>query len=214
MSMPTDSPPLTRAINGDREALSELLEKHGPYVRRQLEKLIPRRWQSVLSMDDVMQEAYTCAFLCIRSFSPLREDSFEDWLLTITRNQVYNALRMLGADKRGGGLHRVAIEGEAETGKRNDESYIVLYSVITGSVSSPSSHAARIETKTAVERAIEALPATYRAVIRMYDIEGRSIEEVAGVLKRSPGAVYMLRSRALHRLSELLGTPSGYLNVR
>ena len=45
----------------------------------------------------------------------------------------------------------------------------------------------------------------------LYDIEGRSVQEVGAHLNRSPGAVYMLRARAHEQLAGLLGHASAFL---
>jgi DNA-directed RNA polymerase specialized sigma24 family protein len=46
----------------------------------------------------------------------------------------------------------------------------------------------------------------------MYDLEGRSVQEVSASLHRTPGAVYMLRARAHRELAELLGMPSQFFS--
>ena len=47
-------------------------------------------------------------------------------------------------------------------------------------------------------------------MIRLYDLEGRPIAEVAAEMGRSSGAVHMLRARAHDRLRELLGPESAF----
>ncbi|HEY3242379.1 MAG TPA: sigma-70 family RNA polymerase sigma factor, partial [Phycisphaerae bacterium] len=61
--------------------------------------------------------------------------------------------------------------------------------------------------------AIGKLPADYAKVVRMYDLEGRSVAEVAAAVGRSEGAVYMLRSRAHDRLRELLASASRFMST-
>ncbi len=61
---------------------------------------------------------------------------------------------------------------------------------------------------------MESLPSSYRQVIEIYDLEGRSIEEAASALKRSSGATYMLRARAHRLLCEIKGTESKYLSEK
>lgn len=65
-----------------------------------------------------------------------------------------------------------------------------------------------------LERMLSRLPADYERVIRMYDLEGRGIEEVASELGRSSGAIYMLRARAHERLAGLLGSESRFFSRR
>ena len=66
-----DDDRLSRAVAGDRQALADLLEAHGPKVRSALTASFPRKWQSLLSVDDVLQQAYTDAFRAITNLEPL-----------------------------------------------------------------------------------------------------------------------------------------------
>jgi RNA polymerase sigma factor (sigma-70 family) len=104
---------------------------------------------------------------------------------------------MLGAGKRGG--DRIRVEPGSASSLQS-----LLAEVVARSRSTPSRKAIRDEEARSLESALGRLPESYRTVVRGYDLEGRSIEEMAGVLKRSPGAVYLLRNRALKRLAELL----------
>ena len=54
------------------------------------------------------------------------------------------------------------------------------------------------------------LPRDHRAVVELWDLEGRSVEEVAAKLNRSRGATYMLRARAYRQLAEILGASSQF----
>ena len=60
----------------------------------------------------------------------------------------------------------------------------------------------------------QALPPDYARTIQLYDLEDRSVEEVAAAMGRSAGAVFMLRTRALDRLRVLLGDAALILESR
>lgn len=194
-----------RAIAGDRDALVTLLERHGPTVRRGLAGSIPRRWQSVLSLDDVIQQAYTDAFLGIGRFVPRGDGAFAAWLATLAKRDLLDALRTLEAQKRGGDRRRI----QAPT---NQDSFVELYELLGGTTTTPSRHAARNEARVTLERAIQCLPPVHRRVVQMYDIDGCPVEEVAAEFGRSAGAIYMLRARAHDRLCEFMGTASKYFS--
>lgn len=196
---------INRALAGDRQSVAELLEEFGPVVREQLDGIIPKKWQSVLSMDDLMQQTYTAVFLNIRSFESRGEGSFAAWLSTVARNTLYDALRMLEADKRGGNYRRVELPS-------GEEPFVVLCESLATTSSTPSRYAARHEAREAMERAILALPTEYQKLVRMYDIEGRPAAEVAAALHRSIGAMYMLRARAHRHLAAMMGTASQFLS--
>ena len=93
-----------------------------------------------------------------------------------------------------------------------DDSYITLLEVLGRTSTTPSRHAARREIADIVRSALDKLPADYARAVRLYDLEGRSSEEVAATLGRSVGAVHMLRARAHDRLCELLGSESKFFS--
>ena len=192
-----------RAIGGDREALSALLDRFEPTLRSELR--VPERWRSALSVEDVLQEAYTDAFLHVSRFEYRGEGSFRAWLLSIARNNLLGAVRMLATDKRGGRLRR------AEPSATRS-SLVGLYEYLGEASGTPSREAAHRDAEAAMRRALERLPETYRQVVRMYDLEERSVGEVARTLGRTPGAVFMLRARAHRKLNDLWGRASDYLS--
>lgn len=194
-----------QAIAGDMRALTILLERAGPEVRRKLAPIIPSRWRCVLSPEDLMQETYIDAFLDIHQFQLRGENSFSSWLMTIAKRNLLDALRMLEADKRGRGSRQVGSGPQAEN-------FDSLQEQLAWTRTTPSRHAARSESRSLLERAIEQLPSIYRTVVAMYDLEGKAVKEIAAALHRSPGAVFMLRNRAHRLLSANLGTASLYLS--
>ncbi len=196
---------VNRAIAGDESALTTLLDRCGPIVRGRIGADFPRRWQSVLSVDDVLQQAYTDAFLAVRRFSPQGEGAFLAWLTRLAKNAMLDAIDGLEALKRGGDRRRVGVTRQ--------ESLVDLLDVVNAVSRTPSRAVAGDESFRALEAAIEKLPSVHRQVITLYDLQGRSIEEVAAAVGRSQGAVFMLRSRAHHSLAESLGSPSLYRSV-
>jgi RNA polymerase sigma-70 factor (ECF subfamily) len=197
---------LQQAGSGNQDALGGLLERHSPAVVRWVASRIPRRWRSVLSVGDVMQQTYTDAFLCFDSFRAAEGCSFGAGLMSLARNNLVDALRMLNADKRGKG--RRPVEPQA-----CEDSLPALYEFLGSTPITPSRLAARKEARAALERAIEGLPDTYRRVVQMCDLESHPVLEVADAVGRSPGAVYMIRARAHRRLRELMGSTSNYFST-
>ena len=202
----SDQDLVRQATSGDRQALVGLLEEHAPAVCRRLAGKIPRRWQSVLSMDDVMQQTCADAFLSIGRFEPHGEGSFGAWLFTIAKRNLLNALEMLEAEKRGKGRRRIEPIGR-------EDSFVALYDLLSAGLTTPSRHAAQSEACGMLEQAIQHLPETYRKAVQMYDIEGRPVEEVAQALKRSPGSVHMIRTRAHRRLQAIMGSMSKFFST-
>lgn len=194
---------LAKAMAGDARALADVLTRDGSIARGALHDAIPAKWQSVLSMDDVMQQAYAEAVVSIGRFENRGEGSFAAWLTQLARCTLIDAVRMLEADKRGGDRKRIQASRE--------DSCSNLFDMLCQTMGTPSRYAAKHEAARAVLHAVEQLPPPQRQVVEMYDLGGKPVSEVAAALGRSEGAVYLLRVRAHRRLAELMGAPADYL---
>ena len=194
---------VNRAGNGDSDALTALLVREGPAVVSQLEGKIPRRWQSVLSVDDVMQQTFTDAFLDIDRFVPDGRGSFALWLSKLAQCNLCDVLRLLEADKRGGGRPPLSLNAVRD-------SRIILCRMLGANIESPSKYEIRKEVCNALELAMRQLSQVHRQAVQLYDLDERPIDEVARALTRSPTAVHMLRVRAHRELREILGRTSKY----
>ena len=191
-----DEPALLRAaVAGDSTALTELLRGHAPALRAQLQ--IAPQWQSTLDADDILQVTYFEAFLRIASFEDHGPGSFFGWLRRIANNNLRDAIKGLERQKRPPANRQV----RAAPG----DSVVELFELMGVTTTTPSRDVAGAEMKSALDVALEALPADYAQVIRAYDLAGRPIAEVAAMVGRSAGAVHMLRARAHDRLRELIG---------
>lgn len=189
------------AVNGDVEALTSLLEECAPAVERSLS--IGREWQSVLAAEDVMQVTYVEAFMRIGQFDASRAEPFAAWIRRIAENNLRDAIRGLQAQKRPQPTARMALPSGAD-------SQDVLLAELGVTTTTPSRHATREERSNRLQAALDALPEDYGKVVRLYDLQGLTIGEVAEKLGRSTGAVHMLRARAHDRLKPLLGTESAW----
>ncbi len=149
-----------------------------------------------------MQITYLEAFIQIGRFDPKRS-AFAGWLRHIAENNLRDAIRGLGRQKQPPPANRVNVSGAG-----NGDSFVGLLEALGATSATPSRSAARHETKAMLEAAIARLPLDYATVVRLYDLEGQSIGEVAAAMKRSAGAVHMLRARAHDAMRELLGRES------
>ncbi len=196
---------VARAVAGDADALSTLLEEYGPQVRRKL--VISSAWQSALDSADVMQVTYVEAFLRIGQLAARDVRGFAAWLMGLAQNNLRDAIKQLKRRKRPDPRRRI-------TAGPNQESYAVLLDAVGFTTHTASRSAAAREAQRLLQAAVARLPESYQKVVRLYDLEGRPTNEVAEALARSPGAVYMLRARAHDRLHELLGSTSKFFSNR
>lgn len=156
---------LSRAGAGNAEALAALLESCGPRVRASIRGMIPGRHRALMSEDDVMQQAYTDAFLKIGGLRGTELGEFAAWLRALARCALLDAVRLLEADKRGGGRRAVRAGSDSRAG---------LLDALGAGGPTASRVAATREAVDALEAALEFLPPVQREVVRLYDLEGKS----------------------------------------
>jgi RNA polymerase sigma-70 factor (ECF subfamily) len=194
---------IDRAVAGNADALTDLLREHGPAVARRLN--ISPAWQSMLDADDVMQVTYIEAFMQISRFDTSRGTPFSAWLERIAQNNLRDAVRGLSRQKQPQPRDRVQVTA--------GDSYDGLVEMLGATSATPSRAAGRQEILSMLDAAINRLPADYASVVRLYDLDGRPIAEVASTLNRSAGAVHMLRARAHDALRETLGRESMFFST-
>lgn len=193
---------LQKAITGDTTALCELLERYGPEVRCKLR--IAPAWRPMVSAEDVMQVTYLEAFLQIGRFAPGGKGALSAWLRRIAENNLRDAVKALECDKRPPVHKRV-------TARASEDPYAALIEKLGATTTTPSRLASREENKGAIEAAVQELPEDYQTVVRLYDLGDLSAAEVARLMGRTSGAVYMLRARAHDRLRDIMGSRSDFL---
>ncbi|HRX86714.1 MAG TPA: RNA polymerase sigma factor [Phycisphaerae bacterium] len=199
----TDAELLQRAVEGDANALRTLLERFGGEVRQRIRGKVDKRWQALLDEDDVMQVTYLEAFLHIDQLTARDTASFVAWLTRIAENALRDAVRGLTRQKRPDPAKRLVAAASTD-------SYVGLLDCLGITTTTPSREVNRRDLAALIEAAVERLPDDYRTAVRMYDLEGRTVADVAAVMGRSAGAVHMLRSRAHDRLRADLGTAHGF----
>lgn len=183
------------AVAGDNDALTRLLAECSPPLQARLAGKIAPAFRTVLDTDDVLQVTYLEAFQRIGRFEPRGPGAFLAWITRIAENNLLDAVRALERAKRPSPRLRM---------QANDDSSVALYDRLVVTTTTPSRHAAKSEINAAVASALDCLPADYARVIHLYELNGHTSTEVADILGRSEGAVFMLRARALDQLRELL----------
>ncbi len=189
----------TAALAGDRDALRDLLRRHDPHLRAHFTGKIRATHRAAFDVDDVLQVTYLEVYLRIGQFRPGRPGGFRAWLTRIAENNLLDAVRGLGRQKRPPRERQVVLPSR-------EESCASLFSMLSGDATTPSMHMARKEAKAKLECALDKLPPDYETVVRLCDLEKLPVGDVAKAMERSPASVYMLRARAHARLAEFLGS--------
>lgn len=140
--------------------------------------------------EDVVQDACVRA---LRFFSSLRGDNPRAWLLSIVRNTWYGRFA-----PRSGGVDKMAVFDEV-IGER------------PGIELDPEALVIQQQDVERVRRALEALPADFREVLVLRELEGLSYKEIATVVDIPIGTVMSRLARGRERL--LLGLKSSAVST-
>jgi len=143
------------------------------------------RWLTKNDVDaeDVVQDAFVRA---LRFFSSLRGDDARAWLLTIVRNTWY------GRFPRRSDRAPATVVVDRDKNDPADESL------------DPEALVIQRQTVDTVRHALEALPADFREVLVLRELEGLSYKEIATIVGIPIGTVMSRLARARERLQDAL----------
>ena len=196
------------AVDGDRVALERLLLAQYDSLAQRIGAKLPPRLQATHAVEDILQLTFFQAFRDIRQFQQRADASFGNWLARIAENRLCDAIKEHDRAKRGGDMRRV------EDAAGSDSSILSLWDWIAAADTSPGSIVARDEALQALQVALAALPDDQRAVIRLRFLEGKSLEETAAALDRTPDAVRGLVHRGKEQLLAAMGRASKWLKSK
>lgn len=188
---------LDRARAGDLDAFGQLLAQYRNYARLLARTLIGTTLRLRLDPSDLVQETFLEAHRDFPRFSGMTEGEVVAWLRRILIRNLADQARRQKA-----GLRDFRRQESLEAALERSGARMQM--ALAASASSPSAAAARREQAVILADALAALPPDYREVIILRNLERLRFDEVAARMNRSPGAVRMLWTRALERLSALM----------
>lgn len=170
-----DAEVVRRVRAGERELFEVLVRRHDQRVYRTVRSILRDEGE----VEDAMQQAWVQAYVHLGEFAG--NAAFSTWLIRIAANEALQRIR------RRSPLSAVPAEGEEEAVDERAED--------------PEERAASREAVRLVERAVDRLPAHYRSVFMLREIEGLSTAETASALGIGEEAakVRLHRARALLR---------------
>jgi RNA polymerase sigma-70 factor (ECF subfamily) len=190
---------LRLARAGNRAALGEILEWYRNYLTLLARLQIGRRLRSKIDAADLVQETFLEAHRHFARFQGNTEAELVGWLRQILATNLAHLLRRyLGTQRRD-------VRLEQELALDLDHSSQVLGQAVAAPQSSPSQQAARREQAVLLADALQRLPADYREVIILRQLEGLSFPDVARRMDRSLDSVKKLWIRGLDQLRRALG---------
>jgi RNA polymerase sigma-70 factor, ECF subfamily len=177
---------VTQAQQGGVEAFTELVTRYEGNIYRLARHLT----QNPEDAEDVLQETFLKAYEHLRDFQG--NSKFYTWLVRIAVNQALMKLRKRKSDAS------VSLDDPYDTGEEHVTREIAVWDP------NPEQTYSREEIRAILEKAVETLPPTFRAVFALRDIEELSTEETAALLNLSIPAVKSRLLRARLKLREKL----------
>lgn len=173
------------------------LERFRGYLRLLARTSVDRRFQARLEPSDLVQQALLNAYERRDQFRGSTEAELACWLRQVLTNQVTDALRNLGRQKRDVSRER-SLEAQVE------DSFSRVDQWLASGQSSPSVGAAKAEEKLRLADAVHKLPPDQFQAITLHYLRGCTLAEVAKELDRSRAAVAGLLHRGLKSLRQSL----------
>ena len=186
---------LAKALQDDKDALGSLLESYRPYVRLLAMRALDPVLNARLSASDVVQQTFLEASRDLASFRGSSEAQFLGWLRQILLHNVAhatqtNVVTQKRTVRKEQSLDRAAPERIRER--------------LPSRISSPSSRAMRGELAVRLAQAMDTLPAAQYEAIRLRYLEGCTLDQIAGRMRRSEVAAAGLIKRGLRGLKDRL----------
>ena len=185
--LPDDGELARRIAQRDERAFEALMRRHN----RMLYRLARSILKDEVEAEDAVQEAYLAAYRNIGSFRG--RSALSTWLARIVINEAYARLRK----------HKQAAVVVSFNANERGEERIDGGDMADETTELPEAAAMRAELRRLLERKIDELPAQFRTVFMLRDVEELSVEETAECLDIPAATVRTraFRARALLRES-------------
>jgi RNA polymerase sigma-70 factor (ECF subfamily) len=170
-----------RAQAEDKEAFEELVRRHQHRVFAVASGILRRRED----VEDIAQQVFVKAYFSLKRFD--QRAAFSTWLYKITVNECWDLLRK----KK---VRPLVYEADLS----EEQARMIQASEEKGGTAPDVSE--RLEARQRVERLLEALDERDRLMLVLKEVEGFSIEEIAGVLELNANTVKVRLFRARRRI--------------
>ena len=202
MDLPSDEGALVAELKaGSSPAFAELIARY----HQPLYSLIARSLQDPADAADVTQDVFIKVFRNIGSFHG--QASLRTWLYRIALHEASNQRRWWLRHKRQETALEAPCDSRADANSGGNAQS--LGDTLADGGCSPFEQAAQDELRERVEHALCQVPAAFRSVVVLREIEGFTYEEIADVLGVNLGTVKSRLMRGRAALRELLAPGDG-----
>ena len=188
---------LVKARSGDQAAVGRLLELYRNYLRIVARSLIRAPLQVQLDASDLVQETFLKAHREFAQFAGSGERELVGWLRQILVRTLANQAKHHKAQARDQ-------RRQESLDVLLDRSSLAIQAQLADSIASPSALAVRREQAVLLADALARLPADYREVFILRNLEQVPVDEIAARMGRSPNAVRKLWGRAMVALKQAM----------
>jgi RNA polymerase sigma-70 factor (ECF subfamily) len=192
---------LAQARQANGEGLGALLELYRDYLSTLARAKLGARLRRVVNPSDLVQQTFLEACRDFGQFEGTTAAQWGAWLRRILAHNLAALVERHVRARKRDIRRQVSLDPRSATA---GDSAACPGAALASPVSSPSAQAQQHEATAVVADRLARLPATYREVLRLRNLEGLAFEEVAQRMGRNPGAVRVLWVRALDRLRLLL----------
>jgi RNA polymerase sigma-70 factor (ECF subfamily) len=196
--MPEPPETITRLLDavrqGDQAAQGQVLLRYQAWMRLLARMQIDSQFHGKFGESDIVQQTMLEAIRALPHFRGRTEGELLAWLRQVLAHVLAHEVRRYRGTQQRDVAREVSLEQSLA------ESSLRLRNVLPAPGSSPSRQADRHEQEVLLAEVLSRLPADYREVIILRNLQGLSHEEVAARMNRGVGAVRMLWVRALARL--------------
>jgi len=178
------------------DARTQWLLRYQAWLKLLARLEIDRRFQGKFSESDAVQQTLFEAWRCWERFQGDDEPARLAWLRQILAHQLAHLARHYGATQKRDARREQSLDQTlAQSAHR-------LGAFLAADQSTPSAIVLRDEQQLQLAKALDNLPADYREVLVLRNLEELSHDDIAARMGRSVGAVRMLWLRALAALRE------------
>ncbi|MFD2245275.1 RNA polymerase sigma factor [Pontibacter ruber] len=181
----SDTEVVERVLAGEKEFYEILMRRHN----QKLYRIIRSYLHDEEEVEDAMQDTYLKAYKNLSQFS--FKAQFSTWLIRIGINEALGRLRQ---QKKLAAFHD----------QKDNLSELTLLQLPDTKNMNPEHKAIQKEVKQLLEKAIDKLPAAYKTIYMLREVEEMSVTEVAACLNLSESNVKVRQHRARLLLKERL----------
>lgn len=177
------------------------METQQDYLRRIVRRRMDVRLRSVMEPEDVVQEVMIATYRSLGHVDFPSERTFRRWLGVLAQNRLIDLMRrhFYTARRSSDNLSLDETVGHDESGGS-----VRVREQLPNYDPGPSTIVSRREAAEALEAVLARIPAQYRELIRLLQVERLPTREIATRLGKKPEAVRSMLSRALSACRQVI----------